>query len=62
MAVKIRRAKHHAQCSSCLKKEGEAKQLCEVGIGPRYRLQISCLCDECMHSLLQKLIIAGSDF
>ena len=60
--VKIRKAKSHEQCISCTKKKARVKQLYEIGVGSSSNMTIVCLCDECMHALLQKLIIVGSEF
>lgn len=58
MAVKLRRAGSRKQCNSCLTKIG---RFYEVGIGNKNKLIVVCLCDECIHTLLQKLIVLGSE-
>lgn len=60
--VNIRNARQHEQCSSCMKKSDDVEQLYEIGIGPKGRMVVTCLCDGCMHMLLQKLIIVGSEY
>lgn len=61
MAVKIRRTKgNHPVCNSCSSNGGKHY---DIGIGPvKGNKLVIVLCDECMHSLLQKLIIVGSEF
>ena len=56
--VKIRKAKSHEQCDSCLTKTG---RFYEIGIGKKSHLSVVCLCDECIHTLLQKLVVLGSE-
>ena len=59
MAVNIRKAKEkHASCTSCGAKQAN---LYDIGIGPSNNKVVVTLCDGCMHSLLQKLIIIGRD-
>lgn len=59
--VKIRRVNDREDCNSCLKRKEEVNQLYEIGIGKTKNvLAIICLCDGCMHELLQKLISIGS--
>lgn len=59
MAVKLRRAgSHRKQCNSCLTKTG---RFYEIGIGPKNKLNVVCLCDKCIHTLLQKLVVLGSE-
>ena len=58
MAVKLRRAGNRKQCNSCLTKTG---RFYEIGIGKKSHLSVVCLCDECIHTLLQKLVVLGSE-
>ena len=55
--VKIRHSKD-VGCNSC---ESNGGKFYDVGIGPKGRMSITRLCDTCMHQLLQKLIIVGSE-
>lgn len=58
MAVKIRKSKQKL-CESC---ESNGGKFYDIGIGPQKgSIKLTTLCDACMHSLLQKLIIVGSD-
>lgn len=59
MAIKIRNTKDsHPVCNSC---NGNGAKFYDIGIGPiKGTKQVTTLCDECMHTLLQKLIIVGS--
>ena len=57
MAVNIRKSKKN-KCESC---ESNGGIFYDVGIGPQKgEKKITTLCDTCMHSLLQKLLIVGS--
>ena len=59
MAVNIRKAKEkYVNCTSCGAKQAN---FYDVGIGPSNHKVVVTLCDGCMHSLLQKLIIVGRD-
>lgn len=58
MAVKIRRSKEKF-CESC---ESNGGKFYDIGIGPKKGdMRLLTLCDACMHQLLQKLIIVGSE-
>ena len=58
MAVNIRKSKKR-KCESC---ESNGGVFYDIGIGPQKGTkQIITLCDACMHSLLQKLLIVGSE-
>lgn len=61
MAINIREAKVSKVCKSCLVPKRNAEKLYEIGIGGKHK-SITCLCDGCMHTLLQKLIVVGSEF
>lgn len=60
MAVKIRSSKDMV-CDSCgkSKRNNKSLELFDVGIINCSQARIITLCDECMHTLLQKLIIVG---
>lgn len=60
MAIKIRHTKDsHPVCNSC---KSNGAKFYDIGIGPiKGTKQVTTLCDTCMHTLLQKLIIVGSD-
>lgn len=58
MAVKIRKSKTKL-CESC---KGNSGKYYDIGIGPKKGdIQLVTLCDACMHQLLQKLIIVGTE-
>ena len=57
--VKIRQSKEKF-CDSC---ESNGGKFYDIGIGLRKDgIRLVTLCDTCMHTLLQKLIIVGKDF
>ena len=57
MAINIRKAKILKQCESC---KSNGTKLYEIGIGiGSNRKTMICLCNACMHTLLQKMIIVG---
>lgn len=59
MAVNIRKSKKKS-CDSC---RSNGCIFYDIGIGPiGGKKQITTLCDTCMHSLLQKLIIVGREY
>ena len=59
MAVNIRKAKEkHVSCTSCGTRQAN---FYDIGIGPSNHKVVVTLCDECMHTLLQKLIIVGRE-
>ena len=59
MAVKIRKSKENF-CKSCESRNGK---FYDIGIGPKKKdMRLVTLCDTCMHELLQKLIIIGSEY
>ena len=60
MAVKIRKIKEGQKrtCNSCSSKEN----IFEIYVGKNGQGSVSALCDGCMHTLLQKLIIMGSKY
>lgn len=57
MAVKIRNSNIRC-CDSCKSDEGK---FYDIGFGNKNNMNITTLCDECMHTLLQKLIIVGRE-
>lgn len=63
MAIKIRKS-IKLKCNGCNKGpilKTMQKQFYDIGIGEGEGLQILTLCDDCMHTLLRKLIITGAD-
>lgn len=56
MAVKIRHSKSR-KCDSCSSNGGK---FYDIGIGPVTNITVTCLCDTCIHTLLQKLIEMGA--
>ena len=59
MAVNIRKAKEkYVNCTSCGTKQAN---FYDIGIGPSNHKVVVTLCDGCMHTLLQKLIIVGRE-
>lgn len=58
MAVRIRSSKKKV-CNSC---ESNGGKFWDIGIGPQDVVpHVTTLCDTCMHTLLQKLIIVGKE-
>ena len=54
--VKIRFSKQR-KCTSC---ESNGGKFYDLGFGIRNgKLTIICLCDTCMHELLQKMVVMG---
>ena len=58
MAVNIRKSSKR-KCNSCA---SNGAMFYDIGIGPiKGAKQVTTLCSTCMHQLLQKLIIVGSE-
>lgn len=56
MAVNIRKAKLAKECTSC---QSNGCKLFEIGFGGKHKTVVT-LCNTCMHTLLQKMIIVGT--